>query len=384
MATIRMSKERKNELKIMKAINGRDYVIRAICEAFNEANKDVKHETEALRDYSYGGYTIEVADGLSSSNINNGVFNLYQRYVYAKVKGTQSHYKVGQQYTTSSIDNPIISQADEPVRYKYECKDYVVDGLKNWLTKMLTELTTMDKFNHSVSHSTLTVIENMIAWIRLEGQLPTGFQIVGKKRSPRCNGDFVVRSKAQYKGSDYRRYTAIGIEPTDELREIVDLMESALDVLGAYHKASSNLSSITSAGKYADRDLASYQSSLDRYKADLESLKEKADGDLDAAIKKDDAERLEINEYLSNVPNSHLLLNGSRGLSVNWSEQTLDYRVQGLLSQIKNYTRYVKEKKIAIQKAKSTVPVLEYKLNLQKLKEFAILHDLLVQDGEEE
>lgn len=384
MATVRMSRERKNELKIMKAVNGRDYVIRAICDAFNEANKDVKNEPEAMRDYSYGGYTIEVADGLHASSISNGVFsNLYMKFVYTKVKGT-NHYKIGQQYTTSMADNPVISQADEPVRYKYECKDYVVDGLKNWLTKMLTELTTMEKFSPSISHSTLTIIENMIAWIRLEGQLPTDFQIVGKKRSPRCNGDFVVRSKAQYRDSDYRRYTAIGIEPTDELREIVDLMESALDVLGAYHKASSNLSSITSAGKYADRDLASYQSSLDRYKADLESLKEKADGDLDAAIKKDDAERLEINEYLSNVPNSHLLLNGSRGLSVNWSEQTLTYRVQGLLSQIKNYTRYVKEKKIAIQKAKSSVPVLEYKLNLQKLKEFAILHDLLVQDGEEE
>tara|TARA_R100000908_G_scaffold51824_1_gene27108 strand:- start:389 stop:1540 length:1152 start_codon:yes stop_codon:yes gene_type:complete len=383
MATIRMSRERKNELKIMKAVNGRDYIIREICVAFNEAHKDVKHEPHT--NHSYGGYTIDVADGLLARSIQNGVFiNLYMKYVYTEVKSDNMRHKIGQQYTTGSLHNPVISQADEPVRYKYECKEYIVDGLKGYLVKILTELTTMEKFNRSVSHSTLTVIENMIAWIKLEGQLPADFQIVGKKRSPRCNGDFVVRSKAQYKGTDYRGYNAIGIEHTDELREILDLMESALDVLGAYHKAASNLSSITFEGKCADSELGSYQSSLDRYKADLESIKEKADGDLDAAIRKDDAERLEINEYLSNVPNSHLLLDGSRGVSVNWVEQTLAYRVQGLTSQIENYTRYVKQKKLAIKKAESEVPVLEYKLNLQKLKEFAMLHDLLVQDGEEE
>ena len=229
-----------------------------------------------------------------------------------------------------------------------------------------------------------TTIENMIAWVELEGQLPTGFQIASKRKYPRFDSEFVVRSKPQRKNSDYSRTTAIGIEYTNELRETVKLMKSALDALSAFNKAATNLSSITSNGHYAERDLASYKSSLDKYKADLESLKVKADGDLDAAIKKDDADRLEINEYLSNVPNSHLLLDGSRGLSVNWSEQTLAYRVKGLQGQIENYTRYVKQKKLAIQRAKSTVPVLDYELNFQKLKEFAMLHDLLVQDGEEE
>ncbi len=381
MATIRMSKVRKNELKIMKAVRGKSYVIKAICDAFSEAHKDVKHEPDTK--YSYGNYIIDVADGLVASTIYGGAFNVNKRYVYIQTSEAM-RYKIGRQYTTSSVTNPVISQADEPVRYKYECNDYVVDGLKGWLAKALTDLTTMDKFNHSVSHDTLTTIENMIAWIELEGQLPTGFQIASKRKYPRFDSEFVVRSKPQRKNSDYSRTTAIGIEYTNELRETVKLMKSALDALSAFNKAATNLSSITSNGHYAERDLASYKSSLDKYKADLESLKVKADGDLDAAIKKDDADRLEINEYLSNVPNSHLLLDGSRGLSVNWSEQTLAYRVKGLQGQIENYTRYVKQKKLAIQRAKSTVPVLDYELNFQKLKEFAMLHDLLVQDGEEE
>ena len=162
MATIRMSKERKNELKIMKAVNGRDYIIREICAAFNEAHKDVKHDPDSVQDFSYGGYTIGAADGLYASNISDGVFsNLYRKYVYTEVKSESTHYKIGQQYTTSRADNPVISltpeelEAGEPVRYKYECKDYVVDGLKGYFVKILTELTTMEKFSHSVSHLTL-------------------------------------------------------------------------------------------------------------------------------------------------------------------------------------------------------------------------------------
>ena len=382
MTAIRMSKERKNELKIMKATQGRDTVVRAICDAFNEAHKDVKHESDTR--HSYGGYIIDVVDGVRASYIHGKCLDVHNWFVYKEVNSDNNRYKVGQQYTTGAVDNPVISQADEPVRYKYTWEEHVVDGLKNYLVSILTELTTAEKFNTQTTYNSLQAIENMIAWIELEQQLPTGFQVVSKKRYSRWNTDFVVRSTAQYRGTDYKRWTEIGIEFTNELREMVDLMKSTLDVVSNYHKACASLSTITSNAQYAERDLATYQSSLDRYKADLESLKVKADGDLDAAIKKDDAERLEINEYLSNVPNSHLLLDGSRGLSVNWSEQTLAYRVKGLQGQIENYTRYVKQKKLAIQKAESEVPVLEYKLNLQKLKEFAILHDLLVQDGEEE
>jgi len=379
MTAIRMSRERKNELKIKKATQGRDTVVKAICNAFNEAHKDVKHESNIT--HSYGGYIIDVTDGVRASYIHGKRLNVYNSFVYKEVKPAQSRYKVGQQYTTGSLDNPVISQADEPVRYKYSWEEHVVDGLKNYLVKILTELTTAEKFNTQSTHNSMVAIENMIAWIELEKELPTGFQVISKKRYPRWNTDFVVRSKTQYKDSDYNRYTEIGFEFTNELQEIVDLMESALDVLRAYHKACASLSTITSNAQYAERDLESYQRSLDKYKDDLKALEEEANGDLDAAIKKDDAERLEINEYLSNVPNSHLL---SSIPSVNWLEQSLAIRIERLLSQIKNYTGYVKQKKLAIQKAESEVPVLEYKLNLQKLKEFATLHGLLVEDGEEE
>ena len=340
MTAIRMSKERKNELKIKKATQGRDTVVRAICNAFNEAHKDVKHESDTK--HSYGNYIIDVADGLKASYLQGKRLNVYKSFVY-KETNEDMHYKVGQQYTTGTLDNPVISQADEPVRYKYSWEEHVVDGLKNYLVKILTELTTAEKFNTQTTHNSLVAIEDMIAWIELEKELPTGFQLVSKKRYPRWNTDFVVRSKVQYKNSDYNRWTEIGIEFTNELREIVDLMKSTLDVISNYHKACASLSTITSDAHYAERDLESYQRSLYIYKDELKALEEKVGGDFDAAIKKDDAERLEINEYLSNVPNSHLLLDGSRSLSVNWSEQTLAYRVRGLQGRIENYTRYVKK-----------------------------------------
>ena len=380
MAAIRMSKERKNDLQILKATKYRGEIASVICNAFTEAHRDVKHESDTM--YSHGGHIVDVTDGLIATSIWNGRLTLQKEYVYKEVK-EGSWYKPSQRYTTRQIDNPVVSEdGEEPVRYQYEWQPYVVAGIEKYLRDAFESIAERSDGYNISNH--MAVIEGMIAWIELEKELPTGFQIVGKKRTPRRNTDFIVRSKSQYKDNDYSCYTSMDLEYTQELKNAVDLMRLSFDILKAHYDAAINYNRISSDAKYAERDLESYQRSLDKYKDDLKALEEEANGDLDAAIKKDDAERLEINEYLSNVPNSHLLLDGSRGVSVNWLEQTLAFKVERLLSQIENYTRYVEQKKLAIKKGKSSIPRLEYELSLKKLEEFVVLYGLSVEDGEEE
>ena len=378
MTTIRMSRERKNDLQILKATRHRARIVSVICDAFTEAHQDVKHESDTR--YNHGGHTVDVADGLIATNIWNGRLTLYKEYVYKEVK-EGSWYKPSQRYTTHQIDNPVVSEdGEKPVRYQYEWQPYVVAGIQKYLRDAFESIAENSDGYRINNH--MTIIEGMIAWIELERRLPTGFHVVSKKRSPRTNGDFIVRSQSNYKDKDYNYYTAIGLEYTQELINAVDLMRLSFDILKAHYDTAINYNRISSDARYAERDLESYQSSLDRYKDELKTLEEKVGGDFDAAIAKDDAERLEINEYLSNVPNSHLLYDTVP--SPKWLEQSLAIRVQRLLNDIENYTKHVKNKKLAIKKGKSSIPKLEYELSLKKIEEFVELYGLSVEDGEEE
>ena len=379
MTTIRMSKERKNDLQILKATRHRARIASVICDAFTEAHQDVKHESDTR--FNHGGHIIDVTDGLIATNIWSGRLTIYKEYVYKKVK-EGSWYKPSQRYTTQQVDNLVVSEeGEEPVRYQYEWQPYVVAGIEKCLRDAFESIAENSDGYNINNH--MTNIEGMIAWIELEKELPTGFQVVSKKRSPRTNGDFIVRSRPQYKDKDYNYYTAMGLEYTQELINAVDLMRLSFDVMKAHYDAAVNYNRISSNAQYAEKDLKSYQSSLDRYKDELKTLEEKVGGDFHAAIAKDDAERLEINEYLLNVPNSHLLLGGKVGVPA-WSERPLSQRVKEYLTQIERYTGYVKNKKLAIKKGKSSIPRLEYELSLKKLEEFVVLHGLSVEDGEEE
>tara|TARA_R100001510_G_C7641686_1_gene199282 strand:+ start:308 stop:1444 length:1137 start_codon:yes stop_codon:yes gene_type:complete len=378
MTTIRMSRERKNDLQILKATRHRARIASVICDAFTEAHQDVKHESD--KRYSHGGHIIDVADGLIATSLQNGRLNVHKEYVYKKVK-EGSWYKPNQRYTTQQTTNPVVSEdGEEPVRYQYEWQPYVVAGIQKYLRDAFESIAERsDCYNIS---NCMTTIEGMIAWIELEKKLPTGFQVVSKKRSPRTNGDFIVRSQSKHKGSDYNYYTSLGLEYTQELINTVDLMRLSFDIMKAHHNAAMNYNRISSDARYAERDLESYERQLDRYKDELKALEEKVGGDFDAAIAKDDAERLEINEYLSNVPNSHLLYD--KVPSPKWLEQSLAIRVQRLLNEIESYTKRVKNKKLAIKKGKSSIPKLEYELSLKKMEEFTELYGLSVEDGEEE
>ena len=80
MTTIRMSRERKNDLQILKATRHRARVASVICDAFTEAHQDVKHESDAR--LSHGEHIIDVTDGLIATSIWNGLLTVHKEYVY--------------------------------------------------------------------------------------------------------------------------------------------------------------------------------------------------------------------------------------------------------------------------------------------------------------
>lgn len=387
MTTMRMSKERKNELKLKLASQGRCNVIHAIRLAFNEAYKDVKHESNPNA-HSTSNYQVDVVDGVCISSIHHGVAQVFKEYNYTKKTFDMTRHG-SSRFTTSGVNNPPIKDAEGNVtRHQYEWKDLVAKGLKMSVAEAFRRVYSVNtgEVDRYASDDAVRQLTSMVAWLKMEKALSTqsstgAFQLVAKRQSPRTNEHYIVRDTIAYKDTDFGRQVKLDIRYTIEVSKAIHFVEEAVEILSNLVESVVAYNSIQSRATRAEESMSCYLTTLGTSVTRLSIIEEKAGGDLDAAIQKDDADRAEILAYLSKVPNSHLLMDAP---SPRWLSEGLSIQIKGLEENITRYDTYIEEEQLRITKAKSSIPKLEYELALKKFEEYMVMHDLSEQDGEEE